>query len=158
MLIWLQCLEIDWKHWQGQEQVNTAYELTTNTGFVLHLKEMDSLMSKLRTTTKYKDDDKLPPIHPGQILKTEFMEPLNLSATQLALHMGIPLSRVIMIVNCKRNLTADTAFRLARVFKTTPEFWLNLQSQYEVAMLDYTGATKKICLEVREFSGTPKLS
>lgn len=107
-------------------------------------------MSKSRTITKYKDGDALPPIHPGEILKSEFMEPLNLSATQLALHMGIPLSRVIMIVNGKRNLTADTAFRLAKVFKTSPDFWLNLQSQYEVSMLDYSGATEKICLEVRE--------
>ncbi|MBX9877515.1 MAG: HigA family addiction module antidote protein [Candidatus Obscuribacterales bacterium] len=107
-------------------------------------------MSKLRTTTKYKDGDSLPPIHPGEILKSEFMEPLNLSATQLALHMGIPLSRIIMIVGGKRNLTADTAFRLAKVFKTTPDFWLNLQSQYEVSMLAYSGAAEKICLEVRE--------
>lgn len=117
-----------------------------------YVRRMIKKMSKSRTTAKYKEGDVLPPIHPGEILKSEFMEPLHLSATQLALHMGIPLSRVIMIVNSKRNLTADTAFRLATVFKTSPEFWLNLQSQYEVAMLDYTGATEKICLEVREIS------
>lgn len=107
-------------------------------------------MSKSPTTTKYKEGDKLPPIHPGDILRTEFMEPLKLSATQLALHMGIPLSRVTAIINSTRGITADTALRLAKVFTTSPDLWLNLQSQYEVAMLDYTGEKDKISREARQ--------
>ena len=107
-------------------------------------------MSKSLTITEYKEGDKLLPIHPGAILLTEFMEPLNLSSTKLALHMGIPATRVTAIVKGQRTITADTALRLARVFKMSPEFWLNLQSNYEVAMLDYTGVKHKICLQVRE--------
>lgn len=113
---------------------------------------MISEMSKLQTTTRYKAGDKLPPIHPGEILRSEFMEPLNLSATRLALHMGIPLSRVTTILNGGRGITADTALRLARVFKTSSELWLNLQSHYEVARLEYTGQKDKILREVRELA------
>jgi addiction module HigA family antidote len=106
-------------------------------------------MSKSRTTTKYKQGDKLPPIHPGEILHSEFMEPLKLSATQLALHMGIPLSRVTAIINGQRGITVDTALRLARVFKTSPDLWLNLQYHYEIAQLDYIGEKDKIYKETR---------
>ncbi len=109
-------------------------------------------MSKSRTTTKYKEGDKLPPIHPGEILRFEFMEPLHLSATKLALHMGIPLSRVTAIINGNRSITADTALRLARVFNTSYELWMNLQSNYEVARLEYTGEKDKICNEVRKLA------
>lgn len=109
-------------------------------------------MSKLQTTTKYKDGDWLPPIHPGEILRTEFMEPLKLSATKLALHMGIPLSRVTSILNGGRGITADTALRLARVFNTSPELWLNLQSHYEVARLEYSGERDRILKEARQLA------
>lgn len=111
-------------------------------------------MSKSRATTKLRDGDKLRPIHPGEILRTEFLEPLNLSATKLAMHMGVPATRITAIVseNEKRSITADTALRLACVFKTSPEFWLNLQSNYDVAMLDYTGQKEKIRQEVRELA------
>lgn len=109
-------------------------------------------MSKSRTTTKPKDGDKLPPIHPGAILLTEFMEPLNLSATKLASFLGVPATRVTAIISEseKRTITADTALRLACFFKTSPEFWLNLQANYDVAMLDYTGERDKIFKEVRQ--------
>lgn len=83
---------------------------------------------------------------------TEFLEPLNLSSTKLALHMGIAPTRVTAIVKGERAITADTALRLARVFKMSPEFWLNLQSNYDVAMLDYTGQKDKICRETRELA------
>ena len=111
-------------------------------------------MSKLRTTTKLHEGDKLLPIHPGEILRTEFLEPLKLSATKLANYMGIAPSRVTAIISDtdKRSITADTAYRLACVFKTTPEFWLNLQSNYDVAMLDYTGQVDKNRKEVRELT------
>lgn len=71
------------------------------------------------------------PIHPGEILRGE-MEELGLSARQLALALGVPTNRVTAIVHETRALTADTALRLARYFDTSPEFWLNLQSAYEL--------------------------
>ena len=71
------------------------------------------------------------PIHPGEVLKGE-MEELGLSARQLAMALGVPTNRVTSIVHEVRALTADTALRLARYFGTSPEFWLNLQSAYEL--------------------------
>jgi antitoxin HigA-1 len=71
------------------------------------------------------------PIHPGEILKGE-MEEIGLSARQLAMALGVPTNRVTSIVHEARALTADTALRLARYFGTSPEFWLNLQSAYEL--------------------------
>lgn len=109
-------------------------------------------MSKSPTTIKYKEGDKLPPIHPGEILRSEFMEPLKLSATKLAIHMGIPLSRVSAILNGSRGITADTAVRLARVFNTSSELWVNLQSNYEIASLDYSGEMDKIFKAVRRLA------
>jgi|AGTN01.1.fsa_nt_gi addiction module antidote protein, HigA family len=112
-------------------------------------------MSKSRTTTKkLKDGDKLQPIHPGEILRIEFLEPLSLSATKLATYMGVPATRITAIISDteKRAITADTALRLSYVFKTSPEFWLNLQSNYDVAMLDFTGQKEKIRQEVRELA------
>jgi addiction module HigA family antidote len=109
-------------------------------------------MSKSPTTTKYKEGDKLPPIPPGEILRSEFMDPLNLSANKLALHMGVPATRVHAILNNNRTITADTALRLSSVFSTSTEFWLSLQSNYEIAMLDYTGERDRICKETRELA------
>ncbi len=131
------------------EKVSTAYELTTNIEFVLCLMEMIAKMSRLQTTTKYQAGDKLPPIHPGDVLLTEFMKPLELSATQLALHMGVPLTRVTAIIKGNRAITADTALRLARVFGTSSELWLNLQTHYEIACLEYSGEKDKILKEAR---------
>ena len=109
-------------------------------------------MSKSRTTIKLSEGDKLLPIHPGSILLTEFLEPLNLSSTKLALHMGIAPTRVTAIVKGDRAITADTALRLARVFKMSPEFWMNLQTNFDIAMLDYTGEKDRICKEARELA------
>ena len=71
------------------------------------------------------------PIHPGEILSDE-MEELNMSASALSAVLGVPPNRLYQIVAGKRNLTADTALRLARYFGTSPEFWMNLQSIYEL--------------------------
>jgi len=113
-------------------------------------------MSKLQITTELNEGDKLRPFHPGEILRTEFLEPLNLSATKLASLMGVPATRVTAIISDKekRAITADTALRLACVFKTSPDFWLNLQSNYDVAMLDYTGEKDKIKQECRQLTTT----
>ncbi|MFZ0998100.1 MAG: HigA family addiction module antitoxin [Candidatus Sulfotelmatobacter sp.] len=74
----------------------------------------------------------LPPIHPGEILRAEFMEPLRLSMNRLALDLRVPVTRVAEIVHQRRSITPDTALRLARYFNTSPGFWLNLQSAYDL--------------------------
>jgi addiction module HigA family antidote len=74
----------------------------------------------------------LPPVHPGEILKEEFMKPLGLSANALARALRVPPNRISAIVNGSRSVTADTALRLAKAFGSTPDFWLNLQKQYDL--------------------------
>ena len=75
---------------------------------------------------------KLPAVHPGEVLPEEFLEPLGLSQYRLAKDMSVPPRRINEIVHGKRAVTADTALRLARYFDTTPRFWLNLQTQYDL--------------------------
>lgn len=77
-------------------------------------------------------DAKLPLVHPGQILRDDFLDPLGLSAYALANALKIPRSRANDLVRCRRNVSADTALRLARFFGTTPEFWINLQAHYDL--------------------------
>ena len=72
--------------------------------------------------------DRMPPVHPGEILLEEFLKPIGLSQTQLALATGMPQSRVQAIVSGRRGITADTAIRLAAFFGNTPQFWLNCQT------------------------------
>jgi len=72
------------------------------------------------------------PIHPGEILYAEFLEPLDLSANALAKHIGVPGNRISAIVKGDRGITGDTALRLAAALGTTPEFWMNLQKSYEL--------------------------
>ena len=75
---------------------------------------------------------KLPPLHPGEVLREEFLVPMGLSAYALAEHCHVPRTRIERIVAEEVGITADTALRLSKTFGTTPEFWLNLQSRYEV--------------------------
>jgi len=75
------------------------------------------------------------PIPPGEILEEEFMKPLGLTKYALAKAIMVPPQRVGDIVNGKRAITPDTALRLARAFGTTPEFWINLQTHYELELL-----------------------
>ena len=72
------------------------------------------------------------PIHPGEILMEEFLEPLQVSQNRLAVAIGVPPRRINEIVHGKRRVTADTALRLARYFGTTDRFWLNLQTRYDL--------------------------
>ena len=82
------------------------------------------------------------PIHPGEILREEFLEPLEMSANALSLELHVPAPRINDIVREKRAVSTDTAMRLARYFGTTPQFWLNLQSQFDLAQADKeTGET-----------------
>lgn len=78
---------------------------------------------------------KMPPIHPGEILLEEFLKPLKISQTRLAREIGVPYRRVNEIVQGKRGITPDTALRFSVYFKTTPEFWMSLQIQYELRVL-----------------------
>jgi addiction module HigA family antidote len=75
---------------------------------------------------------KLDPVHPGEILQKEFLEPMGLSQNRLAMALRVPARRVNEIVLGKRGITADTALRLARYFGMTPQFWLGLQMDYEL--------------------------
>jgi addiction module HigA family antidote len=75
---------------------------------------------------------KLRPVTPGEMLREEFLKPLQLSANQVARDLGVPPNRITGILNNTRGITADTALRLARYFDTTPEFWMNLQSRYDL--------------------------
>lgn len=87
----------------------------------------------------------LTPIHPGEILKEEFMAPYGLSANALARAIKVPPNRVAAIVNGTRGVSADTALRLSKAFGTTPDFWLNLQKRYELDMaLDAPGNIERI--------------
>jgi addiction module HigA family antidote len=74
----------------------------------------------------------LSPIHPGEILRADFLEPLRLSMNRLALDLHVPVTRITEIVHGRRAITPDTALRLARYFNTSARFWLNLQSAYDL--------------------------
>ncbi len=73
----------------------------------------------------------LSPIHPGEILLTEFMAPYGLSAYKLAKHLEVPITRVTRLINGQMGVTADTASRLGALFGMTAQFWINLQARYD---------------------------
>ncbi len=77
-------------------------------------------------------DKKIDPLHPGEVLRTEFLEPMGLSQNKLAIALRVPARRINEIVLGKRKITANTALRLARYFKMSPQFWLGLQMDYEL--------------------------
>jgi addiction module HigA family antidote len=87
---------------------------------------------------------KLPPLHPGELLRDE-LEEMGISLNELARALRVPMNRISAIVNCKRSITADTAMRLARHFGTSPQYWLNLQSAYdlEVAAVEIGSKIKR---------------
>jgi addiction module HigA family antidote len=78
-------------------------------------------------------------IHPGEILRTEFLDELELSAYALAKALRVPVNRITGIVKGERAITADTALRLARYFDTSPEFWINLQSHCDLEVASRKG-------------------
>ncbi len=78
------------------------------------------------------DAETMAPIHPGEILQVEYLEPLGVTQQRLAVAIGVPPRRINEIVHGKRGITADTALRLGRFFGTSERFWLNLQSRYEI--------------------------
>ena len=77
-------------------------------------------------------DEKLNPVHPGEVLLEEFLKPMGLSQNRLSLEIGVHARRINEIVLGKRRITADTALRLARYFGTSPQFWMGLQNDYDL--------------------------
>lgn len=75
---------------------------------------------------------KLKPVHPGEHLREDFLKPYGLSVNRVAMDLHVPVTRMADIVAERRGITSDTALRLARYFKTTPEFWMNMQMRYEL--------------------------
>ena len=88
-------------------------------------------MSNSLSTT---DMDRIDPIHPGEILMEDFIEGFGITQNKLAVSIGVPPQRINEIVHGKRGITAYTALRLARFFGTSEEFWMNLQSNYELRL------------------------
>ena len=86
----------------------------------------------------------LPPVHPGEVLREDFMKPLGLTINRLALDLHVPATRIGEIVHERRRITADTALRLARYFQTNPEFWLNLQNFFDLEVEKRSGASLEI--------------
>jgi len=82
--------------------------------------------------TLAKSQTRLSPIHPGEILRADFMQPLQLSMNRLALDLHVPVTRIAEIVHERRGITPDTALRLARYFNTSAAFWMNLQTAYDL--------------------------
>ena len=78
------------------------------------------------------EEEKLPPIHPGEILLEEFLAPMGISQYRLAKDISVPARRINEIVHGKRAITPDTALRLSRYFGLSERFWLNLQSRYDL--------------------------
>ena len=85
---------------------------------------------------------RLPPVHPGEVLREELMGPLGISINRLGRDLRVPVTRVSEVVNGRRSITADTALRLARYFGTTPQFWMNLQASYDLDVAQRASAER----------------
>ncbi len=93
-----------------------------------------------RTITRRTRGDRLPPVHPGEILLEEFLKPFGISQYRLAVEIRVSPRRINEIVHGLRSITADTALRLARYFGTSAAFWMNLQTRYDLEMqIDRSG-------------------
>ena len=98
-------------------------------------------------------NEKLAPVHPGEILMEEFLKPMNLSQNRLALSMGVPARRINEIVLGKRGITTDTALRLARYFGMSPQFWMGIQMDYALDVAE-DELSDRLEHEVRPHPGT----
>lgn len=101
-----------------------------------------------------KNEKLLPPIHPGEILREDFLQPLQLSMNKLAMDLHVPVTRIAEIVHERRGITPDTALRLARYFNTSARFWLNLQAAYDLEVAEDELA-REIERDVRPASVAP---
>lgn len=91
-------------------------------------------VQKMSSSLTITEDDRIDPIHPGEILMDDFIEGFGITQNKLAVSIGVPPRRINEIVHGKRGITADTAIRLARYFGTSEEFWMNLQANYELRL------------------------
>jgi antitoxin HigA-1 len=98
--------------------------------------------------------ERLPPVHPGEILREEFMQPLGISQNRLGRDLGVSPRRINEIVHGKRSITADTALRLSHYFGTSAEFWLDLQTDHDLD-LARDELEEKIAREMKHFSPAP---
>ena len=98
-------------------------------------------------------EEKLNPIHPGEVLLEEFLKPMKLTQHRLALSIGVDASRINEIVLGKRRVTADTALRLSRFFGTSPQFWMGLQSDYDLDIAE-ENLGDRLDIEVRKYAFT----
>jgi addiction module HigA family antidote len=89
-----------------------------------------------------KKNSRMPPVHPGEILREDLIKPLGLTVTGLARELKLPVNRMSEIVNGRRALNADAALRLSRYFGTTPEFWVNLQAAYDLRVTIHSSASR----------------
>jgi addiction module HigA family antidote len=85
---------------------------------------------------------RLPPVHPGEILRDDLIKPLGISINRLGRDLRVPVTRMSEIVNGRRGISADTALRLARYFGTTPEFWMNLQASFDLDVAQRASANR----------------
>lgn len=92
--------------------------------------------------------NKMRPIHPGEVLREEFLAPLGMSAHALAQELKVPAPRIYDILRERRAITPDTALRLARYFGTTPQFWMNMQTSYDLKVTERESG-EKIAREVQ---------
>src|ERR1700679_1912003 len=95
---------------------------------------------------------KLTPVHPGEHLREDFLKPYGLSVNRLAMDLHVPVTRIADIVAERRGITSDTALRLARYFKMTPQFWMNMQMRYELDVAE-DERLERIEREVVPFQG-----
>ena len=88
------------------------------------------------TKTTAKSNDRLPPIHPGEVLNEEFLVPMNITQYRLAKAIGVDPRRIHAIVHGQRSITAETALLFSRFFRNSAEFWIGLQSQYDLEVAE----------------------
>lgn len=98
----------------------------------------------MNTNPKVKKAKLLPLVHPGEVLAEEFLKPLGVSEYKLSKAIAVPPRRINEIVHGTRAITADTAWRLGQFFRMTPQFWLNLQTGYDLRKLEREGGLPKI--------------
>jgi len=109
---------------------------------------MGRKMSKSSTTTRpVRLDPATAPVHPGEILREEYMEPLGLTPYALAKRLHVPRTRIERLVREETAMTPDTALRLARCFATTPEFWLALQARHDIDVVRRAGESAFASIE-----------
>ena len=162
--------EIIWRRSRAIARDDGASESTTSGESVLRGEMEMHMRSKLLTTTKPRhgvkpareaemaEGTRMPPLHPGEMLREEFMKPLSLSANALAMALRVPVTRITEIVRERRGISADTALRLSRYFNMSAEFWMRLQMDFDLESASDTARHAEIHprashLAVSELSG-----